>query len=188
MARSLRDPIGPGFFHITARGNRRQKIALDSHDYRRFVTELADVCRRFEWRCPVWILMPNHYHLLLELTAPNLSVGMHRRNTRLAVGFNRRHDLDGHLFQDRFWSEPILRQEHLVEVARYIPANPHRAGLCVDALDWLWGSLRSAMGLTSFPAELSSDWALGLFGPNVGAARDTYLRFVREAPPKLQLV
>jgi putative transposase len=187
MPRTAREPVGPGFFHITARGNRRQPIALDDHDYRRFVTELCDVCRRFAWRCPVWILMPNHYHLLLELGEANLSVGMHRLNTRLATAFNRRHGVDGHLFQDRFWSEPIVRQDHLIEVSRYIPANPVRAGLCVDAIEWFWGSYRSALGLVVMPAELSSDWALELFGPKVSTARERYRRFVREAPPKLEL-
>ena len=187
MPRSKRDPIGPGFFHVTARGNRRQRIALDAVDYRRFVVELTDACKRFGWRCPVWILMPNHYHLLLDLPEANLSLGMHRLNTRLAVGFNRRHALDGHLFQDRFWSQPILRDSHLLEVARYIPANPVRAGLCADAADWLWGSFRGALGLDRLPPELAADSALALFGQNAPHARERYRRFVREAPPKLVL-
>jgi hypothetical protein len=135
----------------------------------------------------VWILMPNHYHLLLELPEANLSAGMHRLNMRLAVGFNCRHGLDGHLFQDRFWSEPILRDEHLLEVARYIPANPVRAGLCSSATDWFWGSFRAALGLASLPPELSTDSALALFGATATGARERYRRFVAEAPPKLRL-
>ena len=59
---------------------------------------------RFRLRCHAFVLMENHYHLLLELTEPNLSRALQWLNLSYSLWFNRRHDRSGHLFQGRFKS------------------------------------------------------------------------------------
>jgi putative transposase len=110
-------PAG-GVFHITSRGNRRQEIFVDDADRELFLAILGEVIARYCWRCHAYCLMPNHYHLLIETTAENLSIGMHRLNFLYAVRFNNRHGLDGHLFQGRFHSVLVESNHHLIELTR----------------------------------------------------------------------
>jgi hypothetical protein len=70
--------------------------------------------------------MSNHYHLLLELEVGGLSAGMQLLNGSFARFSNRRHGFEGHLFRNRFWSELIDEDTHLLEAARYIVLNPVR--------------------------------------------------------------
>src|SRR5438874_2291483 len=144
MARPRRLQVAGGFFHVTARGNRRQPVFTDDVDVERFLAILAEVAARYGWRVHAYCLMTNHYHLLVETPEANLSAGFHRLNFLYAQWFNRRHGLDGHLFQGRFHSVLIERQEHLIELARYIVLNPVRAGLCGHPGEWRWSSYRAA--------------------------------------------
>ena len=124
-------------YHVYARGNRRQDIVRDDADRRLLLSVAEDVVARFGWYCHAYRLMPNHYHFLFETPAPDLSQGMQRLNGTYAQLFNRRHGLDGHLFQGRFGAR-FIESKHLIELSRYVVLNPVRAGLCEKAGDWPW--------------------------------------------------
>ncbi len=131
MPRPLRVEVPGGTYHLTARGNRRQPIFRSEIDHEVLLDVLARVVRALEWRVRSYCLMPNHFHLVVMIEHPNLSLGMQRLNGRYAQLFNQRYGLSGHLFQGRFHSVLIEREEHLLELARYVVLNPVRAGLCV---------------------------------------------------------
>jgi putative transposase len=137
---------------VTSRGNAREAIFRDELDYLAFLRMLAPVVSQCHWSCYAFCLMPNHYHLLLATPDPTISRGMHLLNGRYARRFNVRHDRVGHLFQGRYHAEPVVRDEHLLEVCRYIALNPVRAGLCADARDWPWAAT-AARGRSSIPAR-----------------------------------
>ena len=88
-------------YHLTARGNARQKIFFSDDDRKLFLRTLSDVVRRYGWLCHAYCLMPNHYHLLVETPWPNVSIGMRHLNRVYTQAFNRRHKHVGHLFQGR---------------------------------------------------------------------------------------
>ena len=140
MPRSERYHEGGGIYHVGARGVRRTRIYRDHHDYESFERLFEWVCGDLGWKCLAYVLMPNHYHGLVELTEPNLSEGMHRLNFRHATRFNRRHDLTGHVFERRFYSDDVEDERHLFEAARYIVLNPVRARLCAHPGLWRWSS------------------------------------------------
>ena len=140
MARPHREQIAGGMFHVTSRGNRRQSIYHDDDDRRQFLVLRDRVVRLCGWRMLAYCLMTNHFHLLIETRAPNLSAGMHRLNSAYAKYFNERHSVDGHLFDRRFGSRLVETDEHLDEALRYIAFNPVRAGLCADPREWRWSS------------------------------------------------
>ena len=125
---------------MTSRGNAQEAIFRDDLDYLAFLRMLAPVIAQFDWSCYAFCLMPNHYHLLLETTDPTISSGMHLLNGRYARRFNSRHGRVGHVFQGPYHAEPVVRDEHLLEVCRYIALNPVRAGLCRDPGAWPWSS------------------------------------------------
>ena len=165
---------------MTSRGNRRQRIFLDDQDRRMFLAIAETAAQRRAWRCFAYCLMPNHYHLLVETPAADLSTGMQEINSRHAMWFNWRYQLDGHLFQGRFHSELVEREEHLLELARYIVLNPVRAGLCESAAHWIWSSYRPTLGLDPKPRLLKPERVLGYFGGSREIAQLRYAAFVQD--------
>jgi REP element-mobilizing transposase RayT len=87
---------------VTARGNERKRIYRDESDHTHFLELLAEATERFDLRIPGYVLMDNHFHLMLETPEPNLSRSMQWLNVSYSVWFNRRHQRAGHLFQGRF--------------------------------------------------------------------------------------
>jgi len=140
MARPHREQIAGGTFHVTSRGNRRQSIYHDDDDRRQFLILRDRVVRLCAWRVLAYCLMTNHFHLLIETPAPNLSAGMHRLNSSYAKYFNEHHSVDGHLFDRRFGSRLVETEEHLNDALRYIAFNPVEAGLCAHPREWRWSS------------------------------------------------
>lgn len=179
MARRPRSHVSGGLFHVTSRGNRGEAIFTADEDASRFLSLLAKVVERREWRCHSYCLMPNHFHLLIDMPDPTLSAGMHELNWRYARWFNLRHGFTGHLFQERFSSKTVVGESHLLEVVRYIPLNPVRAGLCARPDLWPWSSYR-AMLRGPVPALLHREWLLSRFAPDEARARELYERFVLE--------
>ena len=80
----------------------------------------------FSLRLHAFVLMSNHYHLLLEITEVNLSRSVQWLNTSYSVWFNRRHRRSGHLFQGRFKSVVVEPESWGLEVSRYLHLNPVR--------------------------------------------------------------
>src|SRR5215207_9822233 len=128
MARPLRIVRSGAWYHITSRGNERKRIYRDERDRRHFCELLGELTELFRVRLHAFVLMDNHYHLLMELTEANLSRAIQWLNVSYSVWFNRRHDRSGHLFQGRFKSVLVSREEWGLALSRYIHLNPVRVG------------------------------------------------------------
>jgi REP-associated tyrosine transposase len=164
MARPLRVQAAGAHYHVGVRGNDKAAVFLSDEDRERFLRLLEDVVERYRWRCYGYCLMQNHYHLALMTPQPNLGAGMRRLNQIYAQWFNHRHDRVGHLFEQRYWSRLLLGEADVVAVARYIAANPVRAGLCGRPEDWSWSSARALQGLCRPPAFLDVERARRALG------------------------
>ena len=145
MPRKPRDEEAGAIYHVFARGNNRNHVFVDDKDYERYVQLLAATVRRQRWHCMSYCLMPNHVHMLIETPEPNLSAGMQWLHGIYGRGFNERHHRVGHVFQDRFRSEPIKDDTHFLTVVGYIALNPVAATLCRRPEDWKWSSHRATM-------------------------------------------
>ncbi len=180
MARPLRIEYPGALYHITCRGNARQKIFLVDPDRELFLDVLAQVRERFNWRCHTYCQMTNHYHLLVETIEPTLSRGMRQLNGVYTQEFNRRHRRTGHVFQGRFKAILVERDAYLLELARYVVLNPVRAKVVRRPQDWPWSSYRATAGLEEPPPLLSTEWILDQFGTSKMRAQKAYRRFVSE--------
>jgi putative transposase len=169
-----------GTYHVTARGNRRQPIFRSEIDHGLLIDLLARVVSSLDWRIRSYCLMPNHFHLVLMIEHANLSLGMQRLTGRYAQLFNERYGLTGHLFQGRFHSVLVEREEHLLELARYVVLNPVRAGLCAHPAEWRWSSYRGMTGVERAPKFLAADWTVALFGSRRSDAKRAFAAFVRD--------
>ncbi|HXD68928.1 MAG TPA: transposase [Gaiellales bacterium] len=177
MGRKPRIDHPGAIHHVTARGNAKADIFLGAADASVFLATLGTVVRDHGWSCFAYCLMPNHYHLLIETHAANLSVGMHSLNSAYARMFNAAHDRVGHVFQRRFHAEAVDTDEHMLEAMRYIALNPVRARLAATPAAWRWSSHGAMAGLCTPPRWLARDRAVRLFGPG---GVDAYVRFVAE--------
>ena len=184
MPRPPRLLVPDGVYHVTSRGNRRQRIFLADRDYRRFLRDLGIVAKRHRWRVHTYCLMPNHFHLLVQTPDADLSTGMQALKGGYAQWFNRRHNFDGHLFQGRFYAGLVESNWHVLELARYIVLNPVRAGLVRHVGEWPWSSYRAFIGKAPRPRFLETSWVLSQFGREPKRAREAYARFVADGLPR----
>jgi len=167
--------------HVVSRGNRKQAIVLDDRDRSAFIDLLAKVVEDMEWELLAYTLMGNHFHLVLELSRPNLTEGMHLLNSTYAHRFNDRHEVVGHLFEKRYRSDDVVGEAHFLSVIAYVARNPVAANLCRAASDWRWSSAAAAVGDRPPPRFLSVERLWQLVGPTQEAARAT-LRRLFERP------
>ncbi len=178
MVRPLRVEFPGAVYHLTARGDRKERIFLDDDDRRVFLGRLGKEVNQQRWRCHAYCLMGNHYHLLVETPEPNLVKGMRRLNGVYTQAFNRRHGLVGHVFQGRYKSILVEKESHLLELCRYIVLNPIRAGTARSPEDWVWSSYRATAGIETAPEWLETEWILSRFGSEESSPREAYRRFV----------
>jgi REP element-mobilizing transposase RayT len=181
MARQLRLDYPGAVHHITARGNERRPIFRCDRDRLLFLQLLGETVRRFGWSVTAWVLMTNHFHLVVETPDANLSRGMQWLMGAYAMAFNRRHRRSGHLFQGRFHSFLIDSDAYLAEVLRYVVLNPVRAGIVDDPAKYRWSSYRATAGLNDAPEWLDRQKALQFFGDDKATAASLYAEFVHAA-------
>lgn len=140
MARKPRDNTPGGIYHVFARGNDRAPIFEDDIDRQRYLMLFGSTAASHSWTCLAYCLMPNHVHLLVKAPDGDLSEGMRQVQGGYAQWFNKRHERIGHLFQGRYGAVLIKSTRQLQVTAAYIARNPIKAGLCVKAGEWPWGS------------------------------------------------
>ena len=175
MSRPLRTDYPGAMHHVFVRAVPRTELSLDPSDYARAHGLLERAVSRFELRCHAWCYLPNHAHFLLTSQLGNLSRAMHWLGTCTAQSFNHRHERYGHLYQGRFGSRLVKDDRHFLELSRYLPLNPVRAGLCPAAGDWPWSSYPASVGLQAPPPFLDSRPILEALG-----SVDAYVAWVAD--------
>ena len=131
MARQPRIEYVGAVYHVMARGNQGQRIFADDLDCKRWLETLAEACEKTGWRVHAYVLMGNHYHLLLETPEANLVAGMKWLQSTYTQRYNSRHEVFGHLFQGRYKALVVegARGNYLGVASTYIHLNPARARL-----------------------------------------------------------
>lgn len=127
-------------YHIFSRGNEKQKIYRDDMDRERFLAMLAKVKREIGFDLYAYVLMPNHYHILIRTREENLSKIMQLLNSRYSMYFNWKHRRVGHLFQGRYKSLIVQDDRYLLDLVSYIHLNPMRKNMVKDINEFKWSS------------------------------------------------
>ncbi len=169
MARKPRIEYAGAVYHVMSRGDRKNLIFRTDRDREVFLDTLGEACRRQGWLVHAFVLLDNHYHLLLETPEPNLVVGMKWLQGTYTQRFNSRHKEWGHLFQGRYKALVIQadRGDYFSTVANYIHLNPVRAQLLdfeTHRLDgYPWSSFPLYQNPPKRPEWLCVDRLLGNF-------------------------
>jgi putative transposase len=124
MARPTRIDIENGWYHVTARGIERRSIFRADVDREHFLELLATAAERFRVLIHAYVLMDNHYHLVIQTPDANLSTTVQWINVSYSVWFNKRHDRVGPLFQGRFKSVPVEDSVWAYDLSLYVHLNP----------------------------------------------------------------
>ena len=144
MARKVRIEYEGAVYHVMARGNRREAICRDDTDRQEFLSLLGQVCDKTGWLIHAYVMMGNHYHLMLETPDANLVAGMKWFQSTYTTRYNNRHRVVGHLFQGRYKAIVVEAEKGFFRrLAEYIHLNPARAGMIRGgaALEsYLWSS------------------------------------------------
>ncbi|NQU11091.1 transposase [bacterium] len=206
MARALRINLVDGWYHVSARGNERRNIFRDNRDRDHLLELLAEAVDRFGWRLHAYVLMDNHWHLLVQTPRANLSAAMQWVNQSSGGWFNRRHQRSGHLFHGRFKAVVVEAELYATVLSRYLHLNPvclRQLGMDKQAQQrqraggsgppdpqqvrqrlerlrrYRWSSFRAYAGLVPRPGWLETRTVLRMLGrPTQGSVGRAYQAFV----------
>jgi putative transposase len=142
---------------VLNRGNGQAEVFHKNDDFAAFLELMAEANERLPLRILGYVLMPNHFHLVLWPRADgDLSRWMQWLLTSHVRRYHRHYHGSGHVWQGRFKAFPIEQDEHLRTVLRYVERNPRRGKLVRRAETWAWSSLAWRAG--GKRPGLLSDW------------------------------
>ena len=140
MPRQARKKSENGIYHIMFRGINKQQIFQENEDYRKFLNVVKECKEISGFKLFAYCLMGNHAHLLLKEGNENLDLIVKRIGSRYVYWYNTKYKRAGHLFQDRYKSEPINDDEYLLSAIRYIHQNPVKAGIAERCENYKYSS------------------------------------------------
>ncbi len=168
--------------HIINRGIEKRSVFLEKADYQFFIDNLSELVKKGGFKCYAWVLMPAHFHLLIETNNKPIAKFMSSLQTRYAIYFNAKYKRFGRLFQNRYKSTVCDKKHYLKDLIAYIHLNPLRSKI-IDSFELLsqykWSGHRTLIGEDKNKWQAVSD-ALRVFDKNDAAARTGYMAYLRE--------
>ena len=179
MARPLRIEYEGAFYHITARGNERRRIFFAMGDYDKFKEYLLEAQEKFGYKLHCYVLMGNHYHLVIETPHGNMNKVLHYVNGSYANYINKKRNRSGHLLQGRYKGILVERDVYLLELSRYLHLNPVRAKIVGRPEDYHQSSYRSYLKNRK-ESIVTTDLILGMVSDDGKATRRAYREYVEK--------
>lgn len=184
MGRPLRIEFPSALYHVTSRGNEKKNIFVSDEDRYKFLQILEDYHDRHGILIHSYVLMDNHYHLILETPQGNLLKVMHGINSGYTGYFNRKYNRIGHLFQGRYKAILVDKENYLTALSRYVHLNPVRAGLADSPEQYRWSSYSGYIGKGKGDKWIEYAWVLNQFSNDSKKAARGYRGFVEEGLTK----
>ncbi len=130
MPRIARQNSSTGIYHVMLRGNNKETIFFEKEDFELFFSALKKYKSACGYTNYAWCLMPNHIHLVFRERNTSLGQSMQKILISFVSWYNRKYGRIGHVFQDRFRSEPIESSDYFLRAIRYVHLNPVKGGIC----------------------------------------------------------
>ena len=189
MARPLRIQYENAYYHVTCRGNARQNIFSSDTDRSAFLDYLGRSAYIYQVEILAYVLMSNHFHLMVKTPRGNLQEFMRHFNISYTAWFNRRHRRSGHLYQGRYHSLLIDADNYFREVSRYIHLNPVKIKQVSSKdvavrekalLAYAWSSFPGYVFPRARKSFLRVEEILDYFGGDTARGRRGYARYVKQ--------
>ena len=184
MPRQKRLLSPTNIYHVMVRGNTGRDIFIDDEDRHKLLKVIYNKKREKEFILYAYCLMKNHFHLVLKEYQDDISHIMKRINTTYVVYFNKKYQLTGHLFQDRFRSEVVASDDYLLALVRYVHRNPVKAGLVNTPRDYQWSSFLNYTDTESQKRLVQTQDILRFFSEDVKEAVAQFIDFSKEQEKK----
>lgn len=143
MARRARMSSVTGIYHIVICGREYREIFHDAEDFSNMLSIIGKAKRDKGFQLLAYCLMDNHAHILLKEGLDALSTSMRRITVGYAKYYQKKYEQLGHVFQDRFKSEPVEIINNLPQLIDFIHCNPIKAGIISKAGVYRWSSYGS---------------------------------------------
>jgi putative transposase len=160
------------FYHVIQRGNNREHIFRKEIDKQSYLSKLVDLKKQLGFKLFGYVLMDNHYHLLLQTGKDPLHKIIFRQNMFYSRYFNNKYQRSGHLYGDRYKASLIQDERYLFAVLRYIHWNPIKASLVKSPDEFAWSSDRAYRSNNN--TEVDIDFILNILSPNRQVALAAY--------------
>ncbi|UXZ95733.1 transposase [Pseudomonas phytophila] len=130
------------FYIVTVTTHQRRPFFADWRLGRLVVQELRRAEQQGLAESLAWVVMPDHLHWLFQLKKTSLSLLLKQVKARSAIALNKVSGSEGQIWHQGFYDHALRREENLRKHARYIVANPVRAGLVKRVGDYpLWDAV-----------------------------------------------
>jgi len=147
-------------YHIYSRGNQKQKIFNENADFEFYLKQIKHYKRIYPFYLYGYCLMPTHIHLMGEPCNPEkLSKLMHCLQRSYTAYYNKKYNKVGHLWQGKFKSKIILKNQYAINSISYIETNPVRAKLVKNPEDFVFSSYRERV-IGKINSKLLSEFLL----------------------------
>ena len=182
MPRAPRIDVPNALYHVISRGNGREDIFWADDDRLRFLRQLADGLKTAGILLYAYVLMDNHFHLLVRTPRANLSRFMQRLGTSYALYCRYKHRKPGHQLEGRFKAKLVEDETYLLALTRYIHLNSIKTAACqrlakaerVRRLEtWPWSSYRGYV-CAKHTADFVCYDLLNDYGRSLAVARRNY--------------
>ena len=179
MPRQGRIVVAGELFHVTQRGNYKQRIFEDDIDRTYYLKLFEGYKNKYGLELFAFCLMDNHVHFIVRPQQINsLAQTICRTHQRYAYYFHKKKEIRGHLWQERFYS-CLLYGQHILHALRYVERNPVRANIVSQPWDYSWSSTRAHLG-TKYNIITLSD-------PMCFIEHPTWKEFISEAENELSI-
>ncbi|MCR4989441.1 MAG: transposase [Lachnospiraceae bacterium] len=135
-----------GIYHIILRSINQHIIFEEDADYQKMLYILSDCKRTFDIDIYAYCLMDNHIHLLIHSAEDHLASFFQSLGTRFVRWYNTKYSRSGHLFQDRYYSIPVIQKQQYLSTLAYIHNNPVKSSLCRYPSEYRWSSCNAYYG------------------------------------------
>lgn len=165
MPRRAREKSPTDFYHIMIRGINKEKIFIKKKHKEFMIDILNQSIQEILVEIGAYCIMDNHMHLVVKGDLFEISQLMKKINIRFAMRYNNNLDRVGHVFQDRYRSENIYNDNHLLQAISYVHNNPVKAGISKQIQDYEWSSYLGYFTKTSpLISDGIKDMVIGISG------------------------
>jgi len=173
MKRKDRNFYTGGIYHIYQRGNNKAYIFDDPIDKATFVNIIKRTIGKYPCHLLYYVLMDNHYHLMVEMMDVEISHMMHEINRRYSQYYNKKYNRCGTIYGDRFKSNIVPDTTYFLKLLQYIANNPVKAGLVRHPSQYQWSAHMEMVSKQSM--LIDKNRLLSYFGFSFSSAVKSYM-------------
>ncbi|NLK65491.1 MAG: hypothetical protein GX289_10405 [Tissierellia bacterium] len=177
MGRKPRIEFNGALYHVIQRGNNKEYVFKNNADKKHLLGKLKEFKEMMDFEIYGYVLMDNHYHIVIRCRETIISNIMHRVNNDYGKYYNISYKRTGHVFQDRYKGLLVKDDKNLLSLLRYVHQNPVKANMCRKVTDYFWSSDSSyRKNLTGKLVDI--DFVLNIFSLDRAEAINEYIKFM----------